>query len=81
MTHKRYLVTGRRQYRWHKPGTVFEAVLDPDAERRAVERGSIRVLEVVEPGLKDGNYTLPQDWPRAADAPATRDASSGSRVN
>jgi len=57
--HKRYLVTGRRQYRWHEPGTVFEANLDPDAERRAIERGSIRVLEVVEPSLRSGSYRLP----------------------
>lgn len=68
----RYLVTGRRQYRWHKPGTVFEATLDPDAERRAIERGSIRILEVVTPKLENGSYTLP-------DAP-TRDALSASRV-
>jgi hypothetical protein len=79
--HKRYLVTGRRQYRWHKPGTVFEAILDPDAEMRAIERGSIRVLEVIDPQLETGSYRLPEDWPRSAvDEQATRDASV-SRVN
>ena len=71
--HKRYLVTGRRQYRWHKPGTTFEANLDPDAERRAIERGSIRVLEVVQTTLKRGSYRLP-------DVP-NRDALSGSRTH
>jgi len=67
VTHKRYLVTGKRQYRWHAPGTVFEANLDPDAERRAIERGSIRVLEEVEVRLR--SYGLPRDWPpKAVDA-------------
>lgn len=73
--HKRYLVTGNRRYRNHEPGDIFEARLDPDAERRAVDRGSIKVLAVVyyEPGA--GNYELPEDWPpRGADAAANRDA-------
>jgi len=61
---KRYLVTGKRKYRWHEPGTTFEARLDPDAERRAIERGSIRVLEVVDSQI--GSYGLPKDWPREA---------------
>lgn len=66
MTHKRYLVTGKRQYRWHAPGTTFEAILDPDAEARAIERGSIKVIEVVQPELQNGSYQLPDDWPRPA---------------
>lgn len=66
MTHKRYLVTGKRQYRWHAPGTVFEAQLDPDAEQRAIERGSIRVLEEID--IKVENYELPEDWPDTANA-------------
>lgn len=60
--HKRYLVTGKRQYRWHEPGTIFEAQLDPLAEKRAIDRGAIRVLDVVQPGLQDGSYTIPSDW-------------------
>lgn len=79
--HKRYLVTGRRQYRWHKPGTVFEANLDPDAERRAIERGSIRVLEVVTPSLRRGSYRLPDDQPPSAVEEPNRDALSGSRTH
>lgn len=71
--HKQYLVTGKRGYRWHKPGTVFEAILDPDAERRAIERGSIRVLEVIQPALQAGSYELPDAQ--------TRDAMSASRVS
>ncbi len=74
MTHKRYLVTGKRQYRWHAPGTVFEAKLDPDAERRAIERGSIEVLEVVQPELQNGSYALPRDWPQTAVDDPIRDA-------
>ena len=81
MTHKRYLVTGRRQYRWHKPGTVFEAQLDPLAEQRAIERGSIRVIEVIEPELENGSYELPKDWPQpVADVPKARAAEGVSQV-
>ncbi len=75
MTHKRYLVTGKRQYRWHKPGSAFEAQLDPLAEQRAIERGSIRVLEIVQPDLENGSYQLPADWPMMADERTIRDAS------
>ena len=78
--HKCYLVTGRRQYRWHQPGTVFEATLDPDAERRAIERGSIQVLEEVTPSLRQGSYRLPNDQSDRAEVP-NRDALSGSRAH
>ncbi len=82
MTHKRYLVTGGRQYRWHKPGTTFEAQLEPLAEQRAIERGAIRVLEIVEPDVQIGSYQLPQDWPlRAVDAQPTRGVVGVSEVN
>ena len=82
MTHKRYLVTGTRKYRWHDPGTTFEARLDPDAEKRAIERGSIRVLEVIEPELQEGSYELPEDWPRhAADATTTEAPEGASLVS
>lgn len=79
---KLYLVTGPRKYRWHDPGTTFEARLDPDAERRAIERGSIRVLEVVQPALKNGSYVLPEDWPQTvADAPPPESPAGVSRVS
>ncbi len=76
MTHKRYLVTGKRKYRWHDPGSTFEAQLDPLAEQRAIERGSIIVLEIIQPDLENGSYALPQDWPQpVADERTIRDAS------
>ncbi len=82
LVQKRYLVTGKRKYRWHDPGTTFEARLDPLAEQRAIERGSIRILAIVQSDLENGSYHLPEDWPlEAADAPATRDGSSVSQVN
>jgi hypothetical protein len=40
-----YKVTGQTAYRGHKPGEEFEAEIAPEAERRAKERGSIRVLK------------------------------------
>ena len=82
MTHKRYLVTGKRQYRWHAPGTTFEAKLDPLAEERAIARGSIRVLAVLRSELPDGSYELPDDWPRpAADAAHTEAPKGASFVS
>lgn len=63
MKHGRYLVTGQRQYRGHTPGTTFEAILDPLAEQRAIDRGAIELLEHVDPTLEPGSYRLPTDWP------------------
>lgn len=40
-----YKVTGSTSYLGHKPGESFEADLDQEQERRAVARGSIRVVK------------------------------------
>jgi len=37
-----YKVTGQTSFQGHKPGEQFEADLDPDLERRAIARGSIK---------------------------------------
>jgi hypothetical protein len=58
-----YEVTGRREYRGHKPGTRFEANLERAAEQRAVDRGDIRLLRRFTPDLEDGSWTLPDPWP------------------
>jgi hypothetical protein len=39
-----YKVTGATSYRGHPPGVEFSADLEPDEERRALARGSIRVV-------------------------------------
>lgn len=57
-----YKVGARRGYRGHAPGTVFEAVLDPAAERRAIERGDIRIVQRITPSLRPGSYLLPDGW-------------------
>ena len=57
-----YRVTGRRNYRGHEPGSEFEARLDRNAERRAVIRGDIELLERVTPELRPGSFTFPQGW-------------------
>jgi hypothetical protein len=62
-----YEVTGRRGYRGHQPGERFEAVLDPNAETRAINRGSIRLLERLDPDLPAGKYRLPTGWPITAE--------------
>lgn len=41
-----YKVTGPTAYKGYRPGETFEADLDPAAERRAVERGSIKKTTV-----------------------------------
>lgn len=43
MSKTSYVVTGTTGYLGHTLGETFEADLDPAAERRAVERGSIKV--------------------------------------
>jgi hypothetical protein len=58
-----YRVTGKRQYRGHEPGTVFEAILDPSAEQRALGRGDIQLIRRIQPSLAPGSYRLPPDWP------------------
>lgn len=72
-----YRVTGKRQYRGHAPGVVFEAVLDPAVEGRAISRGDIRLLRHVTPSLVPGSYRLPPDWlePEAATTEAPTGAS------
>lgn len=58
-----YEVTGKREYRGHKPGTVFEAALDAPAAQRAINRGDIRLLREFIPDLVEGSYRLPDPWP------------------
>jgi hypothetical protein len=65
MEFARYKVIGRRQYRGHSPGDVFEARFDAAIER-AVYRGDIEILEVIRPELPGGSFRLPKDWPQPA---------------
>jgi hypothetical protein len=57
-----YLVTGKRNYRGHEPGTTFEARLAPGPEARAIARGDIRLLRQIEPTVQPGTYVLPDGW-------------------
>lgn len=41
---KTYRVIGTRKYRGNAPGSTFDAVLDPEAEARALARGAIEVV-------------------------------------
>jgi hypothetical protein len=59
----RYEVTGRRAFKGFEPGSVFDADLDVNMERRAVARGSIRLLERLVADLPPGSYRLPAGWP------------------
>lgn len=59
----KYHVSGTRIYRGHPPGTVFEAFIPAGAEFRAIQRGSITLLERVPADLKPGSYRLPDGWP------------------
>ena len=57
-----YEVVGRREYRGHPPGEIFEARLDRRAEARAVARGDIRLLRMVVPVIQSGTWRLPDGW-------------------
>lgn len=61
----RYQVVGRRAYRGHLPGVIFEGRLDRNAEGRAIQRGSIRLLEIVRDDLVPGSYRLPDGRPNS----------------
>lgn len=58
-----YKVVGRRAYRGHEHGTVFQARIDRAAEQRAIQRGDILLLDRLEPDLQPGSWKLPRDWP------------------
>ena len=49
-------------YRGHEPGAIFEAVLDPRAEARAVRRGDITRLQSIHHTVQPGTFTLPPGW-------------------
>lgn len=80
MIYGEYEVTGRRQYRGHDTGTRFEARHDP-AKERAIGRGDIRLLRLIEPAappggtLPDGWLTPPTDVPQQANHEAPEGAS------
>lgn len=76
MTHAVYKVVGRRRYRGHEPGDTFEARLEPDQERRAINRGDIALVQRIESTLPDG-YQLPKDWPPVGADNANREAPEG----
>ena len=44
MSKRTYEVTGPGPFHGHAPGEKFEADLDPEQERRAIARGSIRAV-------------------------------------
>jgi hypothetical protein len=63
IVHGLYLVSGNRDYRGNRPGEQFVARLDANAERRAIDRGDIVLLERVVPALQPGSFRLPKGWP------------------
>lgn len=60
-----FLVTGKRPYRDHPPGTEFVARLERNAKHRAIARGDIRLIRLVEPSLQPGSFTYPRGWLKA----------------
>jgi hypothetical protein len=62
MTYGVYRVIGKRLYRGHEPGTEFVARIPRLAERRAIARGDIELVEYVTPDLREGSYALPSNW-------------------
>lgn len=57
-----YEVVGRREYRGHQPGEIFEARLPVGPESRAIARGDIVRLRTVEPSIQPGSFSLPEGW-------------------
>lgn len=57
-----YQVVCGHNYRGHRPGDTFEAVLDHGVEERALASGALLVLERTIPSLQPGSYQLPAGW-------------------
>lgn len=57
-----YEVLRRDGYRGHELGSRFEAILDPNAERRALIRGDIRVVARTTPSVQPGSFAFPDGW-------------------
>lgn len=56
-----YQVIGKRAYRGHSPGSVFEARIPAGPASRAIGRGDIRLIREVTPELQPG-WQLPDGW-------------------
>lgn len=56
-----YLVTGKRSYRGHEPGSQFEVTLPANAEVRAIQRGAIALVRRYTPALPD-EHIFPSGW-------------------
>ena len=64
-----YLVRGPLRYREHEVGETFEAELDPMAEARALELGTIVVVRSSPTRIRPGSYRLPAGWQEKPGAP------------
>jgi hypothetical protein len=56
-----YTVTGNREYRGHAPGETFVEFIPPGPERRAIDRGDIRLEHRTQPTLPPV-WALPAGW-------------------
>lgn len=68
----------RGTFNGYKAGQEFEARLDPSMERRAVDRGTIAVVEESTPALVPGSYRL-ADAGEEGTADADTDTDQGRR--
>ena len=57
-----YRVLNRWRYREHELGEVFEATLEPEVERRAIEMRVIELLERKDISIADTEFSPPRDW-------------------
>jgi len=57
-----YRVLSRWRYRGHELGEVFEAYLEPDVERRAIELHVIELIERKDVSIADTEVSAPRDW-------------------
>jgi hypothetical protein len=75
VTYGLYEVTQGHTYRGRVAGEQFEARMDRQAERRAMVRGVIRLIDTLEPALVPGSYVFPSGWlpsPHTANRGAAR---------
>lgn len=58
----RYRVCGRNRFLGYEPGQTFIADLEAGLEARAIDRGSIEIVDEAEVALDVTRATLPRDW-------------------
>ncbi len=68
-----YRVSGSQRYRGYSQGDIFVGELEPQIEARAVQRGSIEIVETGPVSLDATRAVLPRGWIQPLEEGVARD--------